>query len=753
MSTANDPTNPQDKASEPTDPAGTPDASNATGTAQDAQPKTQAQPDTAAAVPSKTPEIDEALHDAFMLGWSIVELRSRVQIASDKSADPDNQPNNPNNNPNDSSLRLVSVWRAIFFRIGGLQSKVFPECTVAKTLYEPPSKDGLPYLYPPEPDYADVGISARDKEGRIILEKFQLFEITRRAINCLTLLYVDKEDSLIPDLIAANQRHLVEAILKAAQNPGAGGGEVPPPDSTELSPTRLKEAQQTLTGLIVRFLNAWDGYLRESYFMGGTIPNDDLELVAYEAGRTMSSLSWNVSIGTARVKKRANDKLSQPPESGDAQSPDTPQDMGQVWKEVFGEKVVIGLQHQISVLSSALDNAYYSKHPELKQPDGEQESDDNTVLIKPNPDLPGQAIHAVKQGLDYWQRAVQWIPNNLDKRRPSAGTEADSKTTPDDDSWSDEMRLALIEQTNIWQTLITGQQSLRAYNLETATFQIMEDFTQDIQKSMRTDFGAGLQQAEIAMKQVADEAKGAIAAVGKTATDGLEALFRSFVPYLWWIVGAIAVVFILLFVVTFLGKETINAQAAGASEGVGITGIISAILGYLGLRNTRAKKDEQQKAISDKKEDVNQKVENRTADAAGIVTANAGNDSLLSRIEGAAQGTGAVILKALERGYEQIRIELDGLNRSVAVAYPLVEFFLRTFELKSDAEFLTGVIWDKPERTEELKRVMRAAFGPLAVFITPTAADTKADGDKPLTQATEPARLTPGSGIIPAASR
>src|ERR1700674_4789926 len=85
-----------------------------------------------------------ALHDAFMLGWAIVELRSRIQMALAE--------------PQRPGLQLSSVWRASFNRIAGMQSKTFPTCTTALTLYEPPGKESLPYLYPPEPDYANVGI-------------------------------------------------------------------------------------------------------------------------------------------------------------------------------------------------------------------------------------------------------------------------------------------------------------------------------------------------------------------------------------------------------------------------------------------------------------------------------------------------------------------------------------------------------------------------------------------------------------------
>jgi hypothetical protein len=111
------------------------------------------------AVPSvNDTRIDTVLHEAFMLGWKIVELKGRIQIAHIEVID--------------SGLHLVSVWRACFNRIAGLQNKAFPRSATAQTLYEPPSKENLPYLYPPEPDYADVGISGTDTIGVAILDNF-----------------------------------------------------------------------------------------------------------------------------------------------------------------------------------------------------------------------------------------------------------------------------------------------------------------------------------------------------------------------------------------------------------------------------------------------------------------------------------------------------------------------------------------------------------------------------------------------------
>jgi hypothetical protein len=631
------------------------------------------------------PSRDVALHDAFMLGWAIVELGSRIQMALAE--------------PEKSGLQLSSVWRATFNKIAGMQLKTFPQCTTASTLYEPPAKESLPYLYPPEPDYANVGIKGTNAGGVTILDSFALYGVTRRAINCLTLLYVKPDESLIPDVIKKNQDHLVAEILKAAKDPGGGGGNAELPADKPQSPDDLQRAKEVLTERTVKFLNAWDGYLRENYYTGGAIPDEELELVAYEAGHSLSGISWGIAAATV--------PLEQPPAG---KPPADRQAFVDAWKTVFRDQSVIRLQHQISALSSALDDSYYAQHTGLKR------SDDGAIGAI-NPDLPSQAIQAVKNSIDYWQRAVDWIanPDNQGKLR--------DKDNPA--SWSNKMRLALSEQANIWQTLMTGQQTLRAYNMESVTHKIMDDVTDEIQQGLHKDFGAGVHQAQQMMKEMAQEVKDAITVAKETAVNGLEELFKSCKKYVWLVGGAI-LLFALVLISVALIYGLNDSGLAKMSGGVGISGVLSAVLGYLGLGKLQKVKADQQTAV---------KVDHATAETKvtdqATAGANAGGVSLLTRIEGAAQQTGTLVLQALERGYEQARIELDGLNRSVAVAYPLMEFFGLAFTLESDAAFLTEIIWSGKVREEEIKRMVRAAFGPLAVFMTPS--EEGSNGNDPQT--------------------
>jgi len=503
----------------------------------------------------------------------------------------------------------------------------------------------------------------------------------------LTLLYVKLEECLIPVRLEQWQNLLMSRIPTDGSKPVAD----------------LETAKTAITDLIVMVLAAWDGFLRENYYTGGQLPNDNTELIAYEAGRAMSSLSWDVSVETVPLEQTDTFVQTQGNVASAAAIPATPNRYIQAWQEIFNDQVVILLQHQISAMSAALDAAYTLKHPGVKQPD------DRTMPLAPIPDLPSQVIQAVKSSIDYWQRAVKWIAANPNGLRPTGGN------IPGSAAWNETMRMALTEQANVWQTLMTGKENLQAYGLESLTQQIMQDVMTDIQKSMTTDFASGVKQAEQAITELTKEAKDAIEVVSNNAAQSLEDLFKSCVKSVWPVLGIIAAVFVLIFALALAMPQ--NYAVTGAAGGVGLTGIVSATLGYLGLGNLAAKKAAQQTALTAGKDSAKSSVDDKAASSTAT-TKNAGaGGTLLSRIEGAAQETGDMVMLAFERGYDQMRIELDGLSRSVAITYPLVEFCLAHFVLKSDKDLLTTIIWSGSERTEEIKQVLRAAFGPLAMLI------------------------------------
>jgi hypothetical protein len=379
--------------------------------------------------------VASAIHNAFCLGHDLVELRSRIQLAQG-AVIPGGGP--PPLLATPDSLWMASQWRATWNRIISMHAKLFPDSVTADTLYHPPDKTQIPYLYPPSPDYTNIGIRIRGD----LLQNFGLCEVTRRAINCLTLLYVDPALSMIKGDLERYQARIVHDVLANASEPWA------PPAGKAAGPPPLAvtaRAIHVLTEELVGFLEAWDGYLRENLFTGGRLPDDAGELDAYEAGRALASLSWGISVKTLPM-------IAAGAKGGS---------LVEVWKVMFQEREVTALQHRVGALGGALDEAWYHAHPDRKRPM------DTLEASAPDPELPSECLRAVRHGLEYWRRTVLW----LDKG---------GRFTPE---LAEQLRLALIAQSGIWHSLVLGKQTLSTFTVESVTHQIMNNFVAEMQKA------------------------------------------------------------------------------------------------------------------------------------------------------------------------------------------------------------------------------------------------------------------------------
>jgi hypothetical protein len=537
-------------------------------------------------------------------------------------------------------------------------------------------------------DYANVGISSiqdpKKKNDTIdpFVKHFKLYDATRRALNCLTLLLDDAKESLVPTTIDEYQRMLVQAILAISS--------IPTPDN-------IKVAVKTLSDLIIRLLEAWDSFLRESFYVdtnpqladinvaapGNRIDlaaDNEIELAAYEAGHSMASLSWNVSVATVPLESTpttfTTDQQKDPnlvkSLTQEAQSILT-QKAQSIWLNVFNDRDVNHVQYQIAALGTALDAAYYRVNPGIKAP-----SPDDPVAPL-NPDLPSQAIQAVKRSLDYWQRTValmcssngKILLNPVSATAPTpavAGTSTPSVNTVPKPSkfldWemSKTLRAELVQQAVVWQSLLLCQQSLQTYTLEIVTQRILNDFMQDLEK-----------------------------AVGREISKN--GIVR------WVSIGIAAVIFVLILVliVTGLANNNFHPNALLGSPLVIVTAIGALI--------------------------------------APFVT---GITSWLSKLGSFFGAAGTAMEQALQRGYDRMLIEFDYLNHNVSITFPLVEFFIwdETIEfdgqpIKDGYDFLVHVFWTSPDREEEFQRVARAAFGPISAFISAQLNPNPAPSRKP----------------------
>jgi hypothetical protein len=685
--------------------------------------------------------IFKGIHNAYLMGASIVELKARIEVAvcdsllgavtfdSDTSTFgpvfhdsyiPKQQPNAIDDLLNKIVLKdlapklsaelrdhawLTSVLRAIFKQIVMLHIDRFPNSTTTNTIYDlpnPPQNEQVlssypyPYLYPgildpdgkiADFDYANVGIGRIHDDAssgnirQTFFDNFKLYDVTRRALNCLTLLLDEAEESLLPVMIGCYQRRLVQAILANPQIPGKEPdcGKIP-----ELDSDKIKAAVETLGNLVVRLLEAWDGFLRECFYsdMGSKSndPNvlkrdDEIELAAYEAGRSLTALSWNVSVATAPLEKSLKPKQEEDPKIKDYLT----KKAQNTWLQVFNDRDINQIQYQINALCTALDQAYYRVNPDIKPPGADD------PLTPLNPDLPSQAIQAVKHSLDYWQRTVTWICSSNETNQPalkpaldpssvgktikpaidSAPTDAQTQkgatSSPSETmKWqlSKSLRTELIQQAIVWQSLILCQQSLQSFTMEKVTQRILDRFMQDLEKA------------------IIDEIKN-----------------NKLLRYLS--IGIIAVIFVII--------ALLIVAAATNYHNFSFNDLIKSPLVII------------------------------TAIGALITPFVTGISSRLSKLGTFFGAAGTATEQGIQRGYARLLIEFGYLNHNLAITFPLIEFFLweglqaveenpngaepiRT-AIEDGYDFLVKVFWTRTDFEEEFQRVAQAAFGPISAFI------------------------------------
>jgi hypothetical protein len=763
------------------------------------------------------------IHTALTLGWSLVELRSRVQLAAlddqklpvaakaevSGAALQTADPMQLVKAPNDRLLR-ASRMRTVFNSIVALQRARFPNSVTIGTLYDPPDQEEVPYLYPDAPDYANIGIKPlADEQGQPLDSDFRLFEVTRRAINCITLLLVDPYESLVPDLVASHQRRLTEAILETATAelskslakggaagelealgvsgvPAAPAASVAPSltaiavqsyeyygntapgsalealpaaetsadlakgsasmekpregDKKAAPPTDLAKAITTISFLTIRLLQAWDGYLRERFTAEGVGTNNLLALMAYEAGRNMASISWNVSVNAITLENQAMAAI----ENKEAANEAAAGGLYEVFRETFASSSAHQVLHQISALSAVFDEVYYTR-TRARPAALTTSSAADDLLIPPDPALPSQVLQAVKQSIEYWQRAVLWLGAMPKPTKSGDGTESVEEKPPKDalavEDWI-RLRQALIEQCGIWFNLMTGQQDLRGFTVGRVTHQILDLALSDLRDLAQRDLPAAAKEVAGQVSNVVDTAVDLVTDISRVATQsakaGIQRVFGTVNPLLWVIVILGGVVGLALLVVYLTSADNPVETLVAL-----LTSLGTSVLGLLGLRRGNDVKAESEQDVETKIEDEKkagtEKINEKKEDLDSTLT-NVGS-GLAGAVSGALGQAGQFLFSAYERGLDRIQIELQSLNYSISVTHPLVMFFIRHRDVevvRSDLDFLTKVIWDEESRKEQLKNVVTAAFGPMSILLgSPSAAgdeDANAGGDAATTR-------------------
>lgn len=650
----------------------------------------------------------KAIQNAFQMGWSIQELKSRVLLwalglpstisisaprqeqapSTNSSASQATQPISevdrllhslvpPASEPpaqkavNEQIRKLTRTdeWRASFVRIAVIHDQCFPASTTLNTPYDPsPDKqldEAFPYLYPSrDPNYALIGINGSetlgvsDLDDESHLENFTLYDVARRTLNCLALLSTRPEESLIPNVILLYQTLIVQALFRHLSSdtngPGAFQNVAAISSAAQESleqeavailqeyitealaspaPETVSLAIKIFSFLIVRFLDSWDGYVCENYYVGGMIKNDSLELIAYQAGRSLASLVWGVSLVTMLAE---NASIGEPDQT------DVLNQLCAIWLRAFDSAPMNLLSRQISTLGPFLDDAYYV----LKKV---QRPEDHA---KPGPDVPSRSLHAITYSLVYWQRAIQWIC-----QPPSNGG---ASTLLMSVELSRQLRQTLIDQAGIWHSLILGWQTLRSFASDGVTRKIMSALMDEFEETVETN-------------------------VKETS----ESVFNRYrVPII--VGGSIFLVFIVGAIILLALTKQLEGLLAiiGLVVGSGVT----AVSAFLSRADSMVAGEEH----------------------------NVGNMANKS-MGGLLSLAGGEIATVFQSAYKQIKLEFDDLNHYTAITYPLVDLFTRNSEhlgenIKDSYVFLTRVVWTSEEQKEELEQISRAAFGPLGVW-------------------------------------
>jgi hypothetical protein len=128
-----------------------------------------------------------------------------------------------------------------------------------------------------------------------------------------------------------------------------------------------------------------------------------------------------------------------------------------------------------------MDNSYSNVVPAAQKPDASThegaEIDD--------PQLPTRAIQAIRHSLDYWSRSIQWL--KMQKVQNEMRTKDNSKgnqpiLTVD---LARSLRVALIQQSDIWHSLMTYEQNLSNFTAEYVTLNILNDFMGKLEEAMK----------------------------------------------------------------------------------------------------------------------------------------------------------------------------------------------------------------------------------------------------------------------------
>ena len=322
---------------------------------------------------------------------------------------------------------------------------------------------------------------------------------------------------------------------------------------------------------------------------------------------------------------------------------------------------------------------------------------------------------------------------------------------------SRQLRVALIQQADLWQSLITCQQTLNEITKETITQEILSNFIGNVRQNIETD-----------------------------AKKELSALS----PMIFILGGFIAIFLFLIVLFVVLSQD--KTLASNPLIGGGLSGILS-ILSFFGLgslvknwnifsnpattsttstttttstshpSNTPSATGTPPASGTTSTTTTSSTVGNSSAAGAASSTNNQPSSQntppdVLTRFEDIVRANASTILNIYQKVNAIVEDELQELDSRASVASPLIEFFIlnsskddqtkdgkaqqqtnqRTqaydFSINSSYEFLTNVIWTHEEREKEINRLLHAVLDPIGANISGQLTAAASGANKTSTQ-------------------
>ncbi|MEI6044919.1 MAG: hypothetical protein WCS37_11245 [Chloroflexota bacterium] len=567
----------------------------------------------------------------------------------------------------------ASTWRGLYSRIVGLHQALELDVEIDLARYS--MGDGKPIYLSKELGitYTELGLSSPNL-------KFKPAEKLRQGLNFLTCLYqeLDDREQVLDKIFAGNP-----PCLKL-------------PEVTPL-PDRAQHLIGDLTFQVDAMILAWDSYAREQFFA-----RSNTMLMArygYAVGRSLGELSWFLSYKTTRAMTASN-----------LNEQELSQKIYEIWLDLFSPRNIAYLQRQLGTLTNDLEKDYYIKQKKVLD-DQAQDEDKETSDLK----SPRTAINAVIQSLDYWQMVLLEMSDKGRLERVETSKSSQEQKQP---TWAKDLTLgsdwnythladlqyALVEQSGSWFDLVAGRQDLLSFKITNLADNLIQDYRQEITHEVSSNLLETFEQMQKEVNELVKMASEAATNVAETARSALKKVFNQ--KWIWLGVG----ITVLLVLVGIILAVTVNLTGGGLS--------LAGLAQGANMMWSQRKVKESEAQIKSAEDTQKGEVDNQGNKVLGINSAGANVGAMVLSSAGQLRDS---LENSLEKGFAQLKREMQVIGATLALSGPLVEFVTHNCDFKNDLEFLNNIVWSKKVKESQRNRIITAAFGTFGSFLAANA--------------------------------